>query len=244
MPYPLRRTALAIFALAALLAMLALVGRAQAATSITIVNAGFEATIHPDNGFSGGIPGWNAPGRTALQGDWNPNTPRYAGEAPEGQNIAYSAGGTISQVLSDTLAVGSYTLTVQVGDRLDSSPLPYSVELRAGGVLLASNSEPLINGQFVLVTVVYDALAGDPQLGELLEIRLVTSGPIGGATETDYDDVQLTAQGIASLSVSLEPAQASVDLTATGDLDWVSWSCVSHGLPVQRLRQPSRQAIH
>ena len=115
----------AILALAALLATLALVGRAAAATPITIDNPGFEDLVLADQDFTlGDIAGaWTAPGR---QGEFNPNDLQYPGGViPEGDNVAFSNGGTISQTLGDSLTPGlQYTLSVQVAFPLDVDPAP------------------------------------------------------------------------------------------------------------------------
>jgi hypothetical protein len=54
----------------------------------------------------------------------------------------------------------------------------YEVQLRAGGALLAQDNNTLAvaAGIFEASTVVFSALATDPNLGSSLEIRLVSFG--------------------------------------------------------------------
>ncbi|MFT4639109.1 MAG: hypothetical protein ACI8T1_002433 [Verrucomicrobiales bacterium] len=59
-----------------------------------------------------------------------------------GQNVAYNEGGTISQILSETLAANTkYSLQVEVGRAF--SPVDYSIQLYAGGSLLAGDENSL-----------------------------------------------------------------------------------------------------
>ena len=118
---------------------------------------------------------------------------------PDGVNVAYSNGGTISQVLSATLTPGTYTLLVDIGSRLDEPLVAnggvYIVELLAGGTILAEDNNTLkpAPGTFLTSTVTYTASANDPLLGQSLEIRLVN--PIGAA-QNNYDDVRLSLSSV------------------------------------------------
>ncbi len=158
-------------------------------TPLTVVNPGFEDNVLGDGAYTTSfVAGWTTTGG----GEFNPTTAHFSSQAPEGANTAYNNGGTISQLLGDTLTAGSiYTLTVQVGDRLDTAFPGYTVGLWAGVVELASTDQtgyPGVNDGWVTAEVTYEALAADPQLGLPLEIRLSSAG-----AQTNFDDVQLTA---------------------------------------------------
>ncbi|GAB4264785.1 MAG: hypothetical protein Kow0092_16650 [Deferrisomatales bacterium] len=161
------------------------------AVPVAITNPGFEATVLADGTWASvAPPGWT---RAGSAGTFNPTTAQFPGEAPEGANTAYSNGGTLTQTLAETLTAGTtYTLTVQVGDRLDTAFPGYRVQLgvdSGGFVLLAEDNSTLApNGGFLTSTVVYTATAGDP-VGANLQIQLVSSG-----VQTNFDDVQLTAE--------------------------------------------------
>jgi hypothetical protein len=176
--------------LTAIFALLLLLPDASSADEVAIVNAGFEDQVLGNGAFSFSIPGWTNAGDS---GTFNPTTGQFASEAPEGSNVAFSsnAGPVISQVLAAVLDIDTeYTLSVLVGDRLDL-PFPgYSVQLLAGGVILAedNNSMSPVNGDFFESTVTYESSLSDTQIGEALEIRLR-----GFGQQVNFDDVRLNA---------------------------------------------------
>ena len=85
------------------------------------------------------------------------------------------------------------------------------MRLLAGATLLNSSSTPALvtKGQFVTVTVVYDAVAGDESLG-FLKIELENLS----RSQTNYDDVRLTAT-----SLDILPPDVTTALTPVGDYD-------------------------
>jgi hypothetical protein len=176
------------------LALAALVlGFAQVsqATPIAVENAGFEHDVFGDTGGALGIHGWTGSG---VFGTYNPVAAQYPGGVPEGDHIAFhhNTSVPVSQVLADALTAGTtYTLQVDVGNRLDLSSTGYSIGLYAGGVLLAQDASSIVppDGGFSTASVVYEALAGNPLLGQLLEIRLGSGG-----TGIDFDNVRLDAE--------------------------------------------------
>src|SRR5438105_365358 len=62
------------------------------ATSIPVVNAGFEADPLVDGGATSGLQGWlfPSPNPTISAGAFNPSTASYTLEAPEGSNVGYA----------------------------------------------------------------------------------------------------------------------------------------------------------
>lgn len=182
------------------LALLILTGNLAWAAPIAVLNPSFEAQSLTIQEFTVGVlTDWNAPG---AQGAFRPSAFQFNGGnpqglqtdpavgIPDGVNVAYSNGGTISQVLGDTLTAGLlYTLMVDVGSRLDLPSPGYVVQLLAGGEVLDSTSAPTpVIGQFVTATVSFLAPANHPDLGKPLEIRLLTDGQ-----QNDFDNVRLDA---------------------------------------------------
>ncbi len=182
--------------------------------TIAIVNAGFEAPALNDGGFtSGGVPGWTSANSTTDYGVYNPPAAQIPAEAPEGQNVAFLVNqAQMLQTLTTALAAGSYTLTLQVGDSVDFVS-PFEVQLRAGSGILAQSSSPSpANGTFTPVTVNYFATAGDPLLGQPLEIRLLRTGSDRTA-QAFFDDVQLNFAAIPEPSTLLLAALATAGLS-------------------------------
>ncbi len=180
-------TALALFAFVLATAVPA------GATPIPVTNASFEApaTLWYTSGV---IAGWTL---TGDGGVFAPNGVGGPGEAtyytgdgsPDGDQVAYSNGGTISQILAAVLMPDTaYTLMVDVGDRLDTPFGGLLMQIWAGGVMLASNgaiAPP--NGGYTTATLNFFAPAGHVQLGQNLEVRFVDPG----GAQTNLDDVRL-----------------------------------------------------
>jgi len=164
------------------------------ANSITVQNASFETTstllanCGTDCGSNGGpIPGWtlNGPG-----GSFQPNSAFFNLPLPDGSVVAWSGGGTISQTLTGTSLISNttYTLSVDVGHRLDGLATNYSIALYAGTTLLNSfsgNNGVISMGTFADESLTYTSGAEVPS-GDL-RIVLTSAG-----SQTAFDDVQLT----------------------------------------------------
>lgn len=162
------------------------------ADPIVINNPSFEADVLCEGCNSLTIIGWED---TSGGGDgaFNPTTTHYPGGAvPDGQNVSYAngPGNFVRQTLTTVLVADTiYTLEVEVGNRLDDPFAGYSVQLRAGGMILASDSSQAPgDGQFVTSTVTYTSSPTDPQLGQPLEIWLLASG-----VQANFDNVRLDA---------------------------------------------------
>ena len=171
------------------------------AADVTIINPSFEDpalaefdfTFSADDGNTTAIPGWvilvpegvdaaciDIPGNDGA-GVFNPTPDQYAVPIPDGFNVAFSRGPTISQILPDTLAVGVYRLEVFVGWRLDNEEfgfIGYKVEFGVDDsgtfIPLATdfNGNPPANGTFASSVVTYTATSVDPSIGRDIQIRL------------------------------------------------------------------------
>jgi hypothetical protein len=187
------------------------------AASIFIANNSFEnpmiTTITDPSGFntvsSGTSNNWTFTGGT-QQGFANPTIGHNSGGSwygpsptiPNGNQVAWSNGGTISQTLSATLQTNTvYTLGAFVGNRLSLNFPGYNIGLYAGGNLLASNSGVTpADGTFAPVTVSYTSgISVTP--GQALEIRL-TSQTVTNA-QTNFDLITLDAASIPEPSAIL-----------------------------------------
>jgi hypothetical protein len=186
------------------LAVVGLAAFPASAEQLTIVNAGFEDPVLGSGYTDGPIPGWTEfdSGRFGVV----VATSEALGTAPEGQNVAWSFGRDLSQVLGSVLTAGAeYTLRVDIGKNYDASnSMGYDIQFLAGGVVLAEDNNSLSivpayptnppGGGFVTSTLHYAASASDPLLGQSLEIRLIALGT-GGSTvdgaEVDFDNVRL-----------------------------------------------------
>jgi hypothetical protein len=176
---------------------------------ISVKNASFEMTSSliacgPGCFYNlGPIPDWTTAG-TGNAGSWHPTS---AYPAPDGKFIAYSNGGTIYQDLSTSLLSNTtYTLSVDVGHRLDGLETNYSLAIYAGGNLLIKSADTsngaIPIGTFADETVTFTS-GTSVTPGQKLRIVLTSAG-----AQADFDDVSLTASAI--------PEPASLSLLAAG----------------------------
>lgn len=168
-----------------------LVGSAAHAAPVLIVNAGFEDSVLSDGGVDFSPPGWISSGDS---GAFDPHAVALTTGAPQGENVAFSSNSnsTLSQVLGTTAEANTlYTLTMLVGNRLDTPFGGYQTELWAGATLLARDDNSLspADDAFLLSTVQYFVPAGDAAVGSALLIRFRSLG-----FQTLFDDVRLDAE--------------------------------------------------
>lgn len=199
-----------------ILSVLAICGSQPAlADFIRVNNPGFEDTKPAGGGSTPSANGWFISG---TAGTFYPNTAAFADLAPQGNNVAYADNGSLSQMVPESLQAGAvYALIVEVGDRLNAAFAGYTINLYAGGTLLAGVSTPLpANGQFVTAVVNYDVQPGDP-IGQILTIELVSKGP-----QTEFDCVRLIrlTDPILNLTQGTRFAsiQAAIYAAAHGDV--------------------------
>ena len=172
------------------------------AATIFVANASFETLPAGGLPFGGcgvgcsysnaAIPDWTtSPSSGALSGQFQPGSSSgnttYFNYVPDGLTIAYSNGGTISQIVSPLAQAGvTYTLTVDVGARKDQPDLS-TVELLVGAdSVIATHPGGHVIGGWNEYTAVYTATAADAGLP--IEILLSSSGIQG-----DWDNVNLSS---------------------------------------------------
>jgi hypothetical protein len=196
---------------------------------LPVTNPSFEAPLLTPGAFTAysndgaqNIPGWKTAG--GWDGVQN-SIGNYESAVPNGVNFAYNDGGEISQTVG-ALLPGTYKLTVAVGSRADKNFAGGSLQLVAGGAVLASL--PLVEpkkGTFQDETLEYTASASGAGIGSPLAITLVSDGRTSGHDGTvDFDNVRLDltpaspepATTIPSITVDapyivVNPAKASGD---------------------------------
>jgi hypothetical protein len=173
-------------------------GTAWANVSIPVNNPSFETL--PSGGLNlvtnsygaynyGSIPDWML--ITGNAGEWAPTGGIFTDPIPNGSNVAFSNGGTISQTVAATVNTGvTYTLSVYVGSRLDGYSGGYTdaVELLIGGTpYYATGSEPN-PGDWSLWTATYTGTGTDAGKSITIELNPSPSEP-----QSDFDKVSLSA---------------------------------------------------
>lgn len=164
------------------------------ADSIVIQNSSFETTNPLTNLCGAGcaynygeIPDWTVVGGnngSAMIGNY------FNSPLPDGDIVAFSNGGVISQTLTGAslLPNSTYVLSVFVGNRTDNKITDYSLSLYAGSTLLGTfsgSNGAIATGtfeqEFLTYTTGSTVDAGD------LKIELTSAG-----AQSDFDNVQLT----------------------------------------------------
>jgi len=210
------RDKLGLFKIAIASSCLMIVPQGQVrAASITILNPSFEDPIAPQQGMTGfytlGVIGnwFNAAAPGQDQGVLDPSKSQaltgsdifYNGPVPDGNQVAYSNGGTIAQQLSAVLRPNTrYTLSAYIGRRKVLAFPNNSIILLAGGTILASSDSVTPDpGTFLPVTVNYTSGSiGDPLIGQPLAIYLSSFD-----VQTNFDMITLDASPIPEPSAIL-----------------------------------------
>jgi hypothetical protein len=166
---------------------------AFAALRVPVTNPDFEADALPSEGSDQPtIVGWDT---TSGGGDgiFRPTASDYPSGIPSGDNVAYvnTSGNRVRQVLSTPLAPNTtYVLKVAVGWNGNDPFAGYTVQLQAGGTVLAEDTSSRMpdQGNWVTSIVRYTSGPDDPEIGEPLEIWLRSPG-----IQANYDSVELMA---------------------------------------------------
>ncbi|MBC2693805.1 MAG: PEP-CTERM sorting domain-containing protein [Desulfobacteraceae bacterium] len=174
------------------------------ATSVTIINSGFEDPVDNkwfDNRWTYGISDWSksSGGVSGVYKPYNYSPSIFSNGIPEGVNAAWLNSGSISQILDYSLIANtSLTLSVDVGWRLDRESLEYEVQLWTAGsdnlfdnLLASESSTTLVQGEFVTSVLSYHVAASDEYIGEQLKIVLMNKNS-ERANQITFDKVMLT----------------------------------------------------
>lgn len=136
----------------------------------------------------------------------------------DGSQTAFSNGPDFSQTLTDTLQVGTYDLTVAIGNRVDFSLPSYTINLLAGGTTIATGGNAAVpNDGWIDLTVSITITAANALLGSILGIELVNNGGI----QMNWDNVRLELND----SVTVVPVPPALPLFGTGLalMGFLSW---------------------
>jgi len=210
-----------------------------AGVTIPVPNAGFEDPVLDKDSYTwGDVPGWTLVGGEATgvegSGVWNVTLADFDPViAPEGENVLFTeylpegiAKG-VTQVLTETFAADTdYTLTAEVGNSNYYYYGGYSVQLLAGGIVIAEDNDTLWPEYktWATSTVAYTYDSADSALvGQPLEIRLLNleldkdSPPAGEVVGVEFDNVTLSYDAGAEPGVTI-PVDPNSDLAAANAL--------------------------
>jgi len=168
------------------------------ADSVTILNSSFETTntLTPNCAGTGcafnfAIPDWNNINSSTAAGSFQPgsNTLYFTSPLPDGNIVAFINSGAITQTLGVSLLPNSvYTLSVDVGRRIDVIAANYSLNLLDGSNVFCTSGSTsngsIPSGTFQDITLTCATGATVP--GGFLGIELT-----GDGRQIDFDNVQL-----------------------------------------------------
>ena len=195
------------------------------ARALGVANGGFEApdcdtascVVDALGNYTNGVAaGWAVTGAAGVFDPVGVITPT------EGDQVGYSNGGTLSQVLGESpVANTTYTFSVDVGDRTDTAFPGYTVSLYSGATLLAQNvgTAGSVSSGWTTVTLSYSSGASPPT--DPLEIRLSSAG-----SQTEFDNVRL----FASQATSSPVVAGTADLVTAAPGERVLLRLVNAGL--------------
>ena len=169
----------------AVFAALFVVGSGSWAGVIPVTNADFDSPSCPSGSC---VPaGWTVNNKA---GEWMPTSGTF-NSIPDGlTQVAYAnASSSLTQIVATTLALETtYTLTVEVGNRIGDAFGPV-VELLAGSTVLgtATGVTPT-SGDWDLWTLVFDSGASNAAVGQSLEISLGST-----VQQTSFVEVSLSS---------------------------------------------------
>lgn len=166
------------------------------ADSVPVQNPSFEITARLTTTCvgpgiclynAGSIPGWTISG--AAAGSFEPSSFYFNLPLPNGSIVAFTNGGSISQTLFGISLQpdSTYTLSVDVGHRLDGDVANYSISLDAGSSVLCTTGGS--NGSAspgTFIDAILTCTTGPSVPSGFLGIVLAGSG-----VQVDFDNVQL-----------------------------------------------------
>jgi hypothetical protein len=174
------------------------------ADTISVANASFEilpagfpsATCGGSCAYDEGLPiaGWNT---TGSYGQWITGGFDGNPSAIDGNVLAFSDSGAISQTVASAIAGETYTLQVDVLHRTDD-PIGAMVQIEIGGVVVGT--APIVdNGPGTWANWTATATATPAEAGKPVAILLTTTG-IG---QGDWDNVRMTGSAVPEPGTTL-----------------------------------------
>jgi hapalindole biogenesis HpiC1 cyclase-like protein/PEP-CTERM motif-containing protein len=187
------------------------------AAPITVPNFSFETPVLSSGGVTNGgngdtiaITSWTISSTNTNNGVYHPAAGAFSSvdplPAPADQNqVAYLIpDAESSSSITTTASVGTiaantmYTLTVALGNRLDTSFFDsglYTIDILANGVSVAEatrSGNTIAHGAFSDLSAIFTSSAAGPLIGQSLTLQLSASSGFGG-NEAIFDNVRLTA---------------------------------------------------
>ena len=148
------------------------------ATNVQIANSQFDATTLADNTTTANISGWNH--TSGIAGLFNPDQSAFLGEQGLGahRNTLYMIdNASVSQEFYfRTLVNSTYTLSFDVGRRVDISTQNYTIKVTAGNETLVEIFNPIHaseSGKFVSTEINF---TNKNVVGELMKLTIETEG--------------------------------------------------------------------
>lgn len=121
----------------------------------------------------------------------------FSEPTPHGEQMLFLNEGTVSQQLLETLAPDTkYTLSLYVGNRPGDNSPNYTIELRAGEVVLATTENQTLpeKGRFGKIQLEFICDDAHEAVGERLSIAIKSKGSLNTHTQNHFDGVQLRAE--------------------------------------------------
>lgn len=208
------------------------------ADPIAINNPDLDAQVLADGAFTHSVQGWAV--IDGYAGIYNPPESVMTGEAGDGYhtNTLYLIGHSIvTQTLTTNLSSNTdYTLTFDVGDRLDTSFPNYIVRIKAAGNTIFTAIDPIIpnGGSFSPVTLHFstgdNSYAGNPIVIELeatgnngmatfdnFALSSTAGSPSGGSKFGDWNHPMLGGTTYAIDTIYQAETDAIVTFVNSGD---------------------------
>ncbi len=180
---------------------------------ITITNPSFEANALTNGSFITSASGWTTSGGGSA-GTFNPSTSNFtSGDGTDGANVGYTNNGSLTQVLSTNFdSSRSYSLLVDVGRRIEMPAVNYTVQLLAGGTVIATRTGTTgAPGTWTTVALDVSGASFNALNGQPLSIVLSSD-----ASQASWDNVRLRATGGSSFTIAENSSNGSVVGQAIG----------------------------